>query len=68
MLELDLALGAYLETRYAGLDETGKRAFIELLALDDPTLNAWLLGNSTPADRDTASLMGAVRAAARTSA
>lgn len=68
MLELDLALSAYLENCYAELDDAGKRAFIDFLALDDPTLNAWLLGNAAPIDLETANLVVAVRAAAQAAA
>ena len=50
MLELDLVLGAYLDTRYAQAPEAEKRRFVALLAVDDPTLNAWFFGRETPAD------------------
>lgn len=65
MLELDVALDAYLQHRYPELDDNQKHRFVTLLELDDPTLSAWLLGTDTPADSATRDLLADIRAAAR---
>lgn len=40
--ELDVIFGRFLESRYAGLDETHKRAFQALLEEQDPLIMDWL--------------------------
>lgn len=64
MLELDLVLEAYLDRRYAALDDDGKRRFIRFLDVDDPTLNAWLFGSEVPAEAGFSALVVAIREAA----
>ncbi len=48
MRELDELLLGYLEQCYADDDETDKAAFREILGLDDPELNGYLLQRQTP--------------------
>jgi antitoxin CptB len=52
MLELDLLLGRFLETRYAKLDTAQREWFSRLLAAPDVELAAWIAGTSEPPDRD----------------
>ena len=54
MLDLDLLLLEFLESRYGQLDETSRQAFVALLEYPDQTLQRWLIGNPTVADIDIA--------------
>jgi antitoxin CptB len=54
MRELDVLLTTYLERHYGASSESQKTAFQQLLALSDPELNAYLLGDALPADLETA--------------
>ncbi|MCP5142364.1 MAG: succinate dehydrogenase assembly factor 2 [Gammaproteobacteria bacterium] len=64
MLELDLVLSAYLESRYSNLDDAGKQRFVDLLSVDDPTLNAWMFGNQSPVDAEMVAVIADVLSAA----
>ncbi len=52
MLELDLLLGRFLDTGYAGLDAAQRLAFVKLLAMPDVELAAWIAGTSGPPDSE----------------
>ncbi len=54
MRELDELLVAYLENRYPHDSEADKAAFREVLTLDDPELNAYLLQRQTPSSKSIA--------------
>lgn len=45
MLELDLFLLGFFDHRFKQLDDTEQDLFVELLAEQDPTLFAWILGH-----------------------
>mgnify|MGYP006301648159 CR=1 FL=1 len=64
MLELDLLLQGFLEIGYPALGPDGRRAFERLLERPDRTLQAWLLGNETPDERELADVVAAIRGAA----
>lgn len=51
MKELDTLLERYLADRYRNADLSEQQAFAMLLELPDPTLHAYLLGLTAPADR-----------------
>ncbi len=44
LLELDIVLGRFVETHYAGLDEHGRRVFETLLDLPDSVLWGMIAG------------------------
>ena len=50
LLELDLALGNFLDERYAKLSVEEQGAFERLLALPDATLHAYLQGLNPPTE------------------
>ena len=54
MRELDELLLRYLNTRYPTADESDKAAFRDVLALQDPELNAYLLQRQQPASKSIA--------------
>ncbi len=54
MRELDELLLGYLEQCYADDDEADKAAFREILGLDDPELNGYLLQRQTPSSEPIA--------------
>jgi antitoxin CptB len=61
MRELDAVLQAFLEAEAAGLDEAEIARFEAILDLPDPTLHAYLMGRSVPADLPTAALIDRIR-------
>jgi antitoxin CptB len=48
LLELDIVLGRFIDTRYAQLDEDGQHAFDELLDMPDTTLWDMIAGKQAP--------------------
>jgi antitoxin CptB len=62
MRELDAVLNAFLAGNAAVLTETEIACFEAILELPDPTLHAYLLGRSAPADAATVSLLERIRA------
>ena len=54
MLELDLLLLEFLESRYPQLDEASQQAFVILLEYPDQSLQHWLIGADTVTDVDQA--------------
>lgn len=61
MRELDVLLTGWLETHYAAADEARKSAFRELLALPDPELTGYILGDALPADPVAADVVRQIR-------
>lgn len=52
MLELDLILLRFAENNLDSMTEAQVDAFEELLSCTDPELYSWLMGYSTPTDRE----------------
>ncbi|MGD8629681.1 MAG: succinate dehydrogenase assembly factor 2 [Gammaproteobacteria bacterium] len=61
MRELDELLTGFLARGYAGLDADGRAAFDTLLAYPDAVLLELLMGRMTPADKDAAGIVRAIR-------
>jgi antitoxin CptB len=61
MRELDDLLSGFLAQGYAGLDSDGRAAFDALLAYPDAVLLELLMGRMTPADKDAAGIVRAIR-------
>lgn len=57
MKELDLVLGRWLDTHYAGADAARRADFERLLETPDPQLADWLFRRERPADAGTARLV-----------
>ena len=62
MRELDALLLAFVDRSAAGFTDAEIAVFEEILELPDPTLHAYLLGRSAPADAATAVLIDRIRA------
>ncbi len=61
MLELDLALRAFVDWQYASLTPAERAAFKRLLDTPDAQLQAWLLGNVEPPDYDFMQIIKKIR-------
>ena len=61
MRELDAALLAFLDTNATRLTSVEIECFEAILELPDPTLHAYLLSRSAPADQPTAALLERIR-------
>jgi antitoxin CptB len=61
MRELDELLLGFMARGYAGLDTDGRAAFETLLAYPDAVLLELLMGRMTPADKDAAGIVRAIR-------
>jgi antitoxin CptB len=61
MRELDELLLGFLARGHAGLDADGRAAFDALLTYPDAVLLELLMGRMTPADKDTADIVRAIR-------
>lgn len=59
--ELDILLGNYLEHHYLNADREEQRYFVDLLALEDTKLIAYLLGDKSPDSKEMASLVNKIR-------
>jgi antitoxin CptB len=57
MLELDLILGRFAEKQLDLMTEPQIDAFEELLTCIDPELFSWLMGHSTPTNRELAEIV-----------
>jgi antitoxin CptB len=68
MRELDAVLHAFLDAHAAALTNAEIVCFEGILELPDPTLHAYLLGRSAPADSATASLIDRIRGSVGTDA
>ena len=62
MRELDALLLAFVDAHGARLSDAEIACFEAILELPDPTLHAYLLGRSAPADAATAELIERIRA------
>jgi len=61
MKELDVLLSRYVTERYPGASQAQQRAFEAFLELQDPEINAYLLGYVVPQDPEQAALISALR-------
>ena len=61
MRELDEMLGLFLDTAYAGLAESDKHCFTQLLEYPDTILLEVLMGRMIPTDTDVAHLAHNIR-------
>jgi succinate dehydrogenase flavin-adding protein (antitoxin of CptAB toxin-antitoxin module) len=68
MRELDAVLQSFVEASAATLTATEIVCFEAILELPDPTLHAYLMGRSAPADPATAALVERIRTGHRPSA
>ncbi|WP_455235020.1 FAD assembly factor SdhE [Thiogranum longum] len=64
MLELDLLLGAFLDSGFEELDASGRRLFDQVLDYPDAVLLEWLMGRIQPTDKDVAELVERIRSSA----
>lgn len=64
MLELDLALEAFVRRDYAGLSAAQQRTFKKLLECPDQLLFDYLFGATAPIDKDVADVIERIRSAA----
>ncbi|MDD4913666.1 MAG: succinate dehydrogenase assembly factor 2 [Methylococcales bacterium] len=60
-LELDLLLVDYLDKYYPAASVAEQQAFLQLLALEDAALQAYLLGDAAPGDETSASVVRKIR-------
>jgi antitoxin CptB len=63
MLELDLALQGFVEKRLNSLTEKELTSLEILLNTADPILYEWLMGRSSPEDKELSSLVEYIRSA-----
>ncbi|MCD6046000.1 MAG: succinate dehydrogenase assembly factor 2 family protein [Gammaproteobacteria bacterium] len=68
MLELDLLLLPFLENGYDNLSDEERSTFIQLLAIEDPTLYQWFIAHLEPEDLAMRALVEKIIAYARRSA
>ncbi len=61
MAELDVLLTCFIENDYPQASEAKKQAFRELLALADPELVGYLLGNQMPQEAALARVVRQIR-------
>ncbi|MBA2711137.1 MAG: succinate dehydrogenase assembly factor 2 [Tatlockia sp.] len=61
MLELDLILGRFIETQLDEMSESQLDAFEKLLKCIDPELFSWLMGYSTPIEKELATIVEYIR-------
>ena len=62
MKELDLILNRYLESQYASASESQRRAFQQLLEMQDPEIYALVLGRHQSEDPAIESLLARITA------
>jgi antitoxin CptB len=63
MLELELALAPFVETRLGGLSAVDKARYRRLLERDDWDIFDWVQGRSEPIDPDLAAIVAQIRSA-----
>lgn len=66
MLELDLVLEPYVQARYAGLGDSDRARFQQLMLCEDQDLFAWFLQRQRPEDPELAAIVGKILDFART--
>ena len=57
MLELDLVLEPFVQARYAGLDDTDRERFQQLMLCEDQDLFAWFMQRQKPEDPEHAAIV-----------
>lgn len=57
MLELDLLLNKFAESHLDSLLEEQLTSFENLLSVSDPELYSWLMGTTSPAEQELASIV-----------
>ncbi|MBA2650648.1 MAG: succinate dehydrogenase assembly factor 2 [Tatlockia sp.] len=62
MLELDLILGRFAEKYLYSMTDSQVNNFEELLTCIDPELFSWLMGHSTPVDKELAEIVEFIKA------
>jgi antitoxin CptB len=60
--ELDALFGGWLDESFAGADEATRKAFDELLDVQDPDLWDWVMGHGKPGREDFARIIDEIRA------
>jgi antitoxin CptB len=63
LLELDIVLERFVETRYEGLDESQRAAFDALLDMPDTILWDMIAGRTPPLQREQNAVIGMINAA-----
>lgn len=61
MLELDLILNRFNEQCFDQMTETQLNSFEDLLNCSDPDIFSWLMGYSTPTNRELAEIVEFIR-------
>lgn len=61
MLELDLFLAPFFEKCYSSLNTEEKQHFSHLLTATDPELLSWLMGHSTPENKELLAIVDKIR-------
>jgi antitoxin CptB len=61
MLELDLLLSEFLETRYPTLDPSTRKSFARLLEQPDQNLQRWLLGDGANVEPELQQIIQTLR-------
>ena len=59
--EMDALVGRYADAKLASFDHDGLEHFERFLAIADPTLQAWIFGNESPAGSDFEGLVKDIR-------
>lgn len=66
MLELDILLARFLETRYTELTDSEQAKFVDLLSATDPELYAWLVTATELPPINLETIVNAIRVPLRT--
>ncbi|MCR4302564.1 MAG: succinate dehydrogenase assembly factor 2 [Sulfuricaulis sp.] len=61
LLELDVVLKKFLDTRYGGLTPAEQEAFEQLLATPDETLMAYVQGSRNPPEKELMQIVSKIR-------
>jgi antitoxin CptB len=61
MLELDILLLPFFETKFQGLNLKQQTDFVRLLECTDPELYAWLMGHERPTEPEFESLVQQIK-------
>ena len=62
MLELDLVLEPFVQSRYAALDEADRARFQDLMLCEDQDLFAWFMRRTQPEDGELAAIVSKILA------
>ena len=66
MRELDVLMLRYLEDSFEQAPAQEQQGFVDLLALEDPTLFAYVVGREEPQDEELQKLLKKIRTGLRT--